>query len=94
VVPYGERVYFMIGDVSWKGVVASLLMAQLHAMFRKLIPFQLPLDDLMKRASAPAVGDGDTLLCTPTDAARPGMRPARNMAAKSSRLCVAQRTCR
>ena len=51
-VPSGDRLYFMLGDVSGKGVAASLLMAQLHAMFRTLIPFQLSLDDLMTRASA------------------------------------------
>jgi sigma-B regulation protein RsbU (phosphoserine phosphatase) len=54
-VPSGDRLYFMLGDVSGKGVAASLLMAQLHAMFRSLIPLQLPLDELMARAS--------TLLC-------------------------------
>jgi sigma-B regulation protein RsbU (phosphoserine phosphatase) len=42
----------MLGDVSGKGIAASLLMAQLHAMFRSLIPFQLSLDNLMARASA------------------------------------------
>lgn len=51
-VPFGDRLYFMLGDVSGKGVAASLLMAQLHAMFRTLIPFQLPLEDIMTRASA------------------------------------------
>jgi len=51
-VPNGDRLYFMLGDVSGKGVVASLLMAQLHAMFRTLIPFQASLEDLMTRASA------------------------------------------
>jgi phosphoserine phosphatase RsbU/P len=51
-VPVGNRLYFMLGDVSGKGVAASLLMAQLHAMFRTLIPFQMPLDTLMTRASA------------------------------------------
>jgi sigma-B regulation protein RsbU (phosphoserine phosphatase) len=52
VVSHGGRVYFMLGDVSGKGVAASLLMAQLHAMFRTLIPFELSLDELMTRASA------------------------------------------
>lgn len=52
VVPFGDRVYFMLGDVSGKGVSAALLMAQLHAMFRTLIPFQLPLSGLLSRASA------------------------------------------
>ena len=51
-VPHGDRLYFMLGDVSGKGVSAALLMAQLHAMFRTLIPFQLPLDELLARASS------------------------------------------
>ena len=51
-VPHGDRLYFMLGDVSGKGVSAALLMAQLHAMFRTLIPFQLPLDQLLARASS------------------------------------------
>jgi sigma-B regulation protein RsbU (phosphoserine phosphatase) len=50
-VPHGDRLYFMVGDVSGKGVAASLLMAQMHAMFRTLIPFELPLEALMARAS-------------------------------------------
>ena len=50
--PFGDRLYFMVGDVSGKGVSAALLMAQLHAMFRTLIPFQLPLDALLARASS------------------------------------------
>lgn len=44
-------VYFMLGDVSGKGVAASLLMSQLHAMFRTLIPLGLPLNKLVERAS-------------------------------------------
>jgi sigma-B regulation protein RsbU (phosphoserine phosphatase) len=51
-VPKADRLYFIVGDVSGKGVAASLLMAQLHAMFRTLIPFELPLEALMTRASA------------------------------------------
>jgi hypothetical protein len=51
-VPHGSRLYVMLGDVSGKGIAASMLMAQLHAMFRTLIPFQLSMDDLMTRASA------------------------------------------
>ena len=50
-VPFRDRLYFMLGDASGKGAAASLVMAQLHAMFRTLIPFQLSLDDLMARAS-------------------------------------------
>lgn len=43
--------YFMLGDVSGKGVAASMLMAQLHAMFRTLISVGLPLDRMVERAS-------------------------------------------
>lgn len=43
--------YFMLGDVAGKGVAASLLMSQLHAMFRALVPVGLPLDKLVERAS-------------------------------------------
>ena len=50
-VPFRDRVYFMLGDASGKGAAASLVMAQLHAMFRTLIPFELSIDDLMARAS-------------------------------------------
>jgi sigma-B regulation protein RsbU (phosphoserine phosphatase) len=43
--------YFMLGDVSGKGIAASMLMAHLHAMFRTLISIQLPFHQLMARAS-------------------------------------------
>ena len=43
--------YFMLGDVSGKGIAASMLMTQLHAMFRTLVPVGLPLDRLVERAS-------------------------------------------
>ena len=33
----GER-YFILGDVSGKGMAASLLMSNLKAMFRALVP--------------------------------------------------------
>jgi sigma-B regulation protein RsbU (phosphoserine phosphatase) len=49
--PYGKDLYFMVGDVSGKGVAASLLMANLHAMFRALIPTGLPLPQLVGRAN-------------------------------------------
>jgi sigma-B regulation protein RsbU (phosphoserine phosphatase) len=51
-VPAGDRgIYFMLGDVSGKGVAASMLMAQLHATFRTLIDVGLPLAQMMARAS-------------------------------------------
>lgn len=43
--------YFMLGDVSGKGVAASILMSNLHAMFRALIPVGLELCELMSRAN-------------------------------------------
>lgn len=43
--------YFMLGDVSGKGVAASMLTANLHALFRVLIPTGLPLDQLVERAN-------------------------------------------
>jgi len=50
-VTYDNALYFMVGDVSGKGIAASMLMSNLHAMFRVLIPTGMPLDDLMQRAS-------------------------------------------
>ncbi len=43
---------FAIGDVSGKGVAASMLMAHLHATLRALVPLDLPLDQLVGRASS------------------------------------------
>lgn len=45
------NVYFMVGDVSGKGVAASMLMAHLRATLRMLIQMNLPLDQVMTRAS-------------------------------------------
>jgi sigma-B regulation protein RsbU (phosphoserine phosphatase) len=47
----GEDLYFIVGDVSGKGVAASMLMAHLHATFRSLVSLALPLDEVMERAS-------------------------------------------
>jgi sigma-B regulation protein RsbU (phosphoserine phosphatase) len=47
----GEDLYFIVGDVSGKGVAASMLMAHLHATFRALVSLELPLDEVMERAS-------------------------------------------
>jgi sigma-B regulation protein RsbU (phosphoserine phosphatase) len=43
--------YFILGDVSGKGIAASLLMSHLHAMFRSLLGFHLPLEKIMEQAS-------------------------------------------
>lgn len=47
----GGDLYFMVGDVAGKGVAAAMLMANLHAMFRVLIPTGLPLEQLVERAN-------------------------------------------
>ncbi len=43
--------YFMVGDVSGKGVAASMLMSHLHAMFRALISVRLSLKCMLEHAS-------------------------------------------
>jgi len=43
--------YFLIGDVSGKGVAASLLMSRLHAIFRSLIGAGLSVSELVERAN-------------------------------------------
>lgn len=43
--------HFLLGDVSGKGVAASLLMTHLHALFRSLIASSVPLDSLVEQAS-------------------------------------------
>jgi sigma-B regulation protein RsbU (phosphoserine phosphatase) len=52
VIQQNGEVYFMLGDVSGKGMAASILMSNLHAMFRALIPLDLPLCDLISRANS------------------------------------------
>jgi sigma-B regulation protein RsbU (phosphoserine phosphatase) len=48
---YGNDLYIMVGDVSGKGIAASMLMTHLHATFRSLVTLELSLDDLVGRAS-------------------------------------------
>ena len=43
--------YFLLGDVSGKGVAASMLMSHLQAMLRTLIEVGLPLAEMMERAN-------------------------------------------
>jgi sigma-B regulation protein RsbU (phosphoserine phosphatase) len=43
--------WFMLGDVSGKGVAAAMLMSHLHALFRTLISVGFPLVQIMERAS-------------------------------------------
>ena len=52
VIDGGEAgLYFMVGDVSGKGVAASMLMAHLHAMFRTLMRAGLSLKGMLEHAS-------------------------------------------
>jgi phosphoserine phosphatase RsbU/P len=51
VIPHDGELYFILGDVSGKGMAASILMSNLHAMFHALIPLGLELCDLMSRAN-------------------------------------------
>ncbi|HEX3231695.1 MAG TPA: SpoIIE family protein phosphatase [Pyrinomonadaceae bacterium] len=43
--------YFLVGDVSGKGVAASLLMSRLHAIFRSLIGLGFGVAELVERAN-------------------------------------------
>lgn len=43
--------YFLVGDVAGKGVAAAMLMSHLSAMLRTLVSIDLPLEQLMERAS-------------------------------------------
>ncbi len=47
----GGGILFLAGDVSGKGVAASLLMSNLHAIFRSLHNAGMPLTDLVTRAN-------------------------------------------
>lgn len=48
----GDALHFFFGDVSGKGVAASILMANLQALFRGLAPQELPLTEMVGRANA------------------------------------------
>lgn len=53
-IPAGDHTqdfYFFLGDVSGKGVAASLLMSHLHAVFRGLIGSGLSLNEMVVRAN-------------------------------------------
>jgi sigma-B regulation protein RsbU (phosphoserine phosphatase) len=62
------KVIFLLGDVTGKGVAASLLMTHLHAMFRSLAGIGLELDKLMEMANrlfceSTIAGQYATLVC-------------------------------
>ena len=47
----GEALHFLFGDVSGKGVAASILMANLQALFRSLVSQELALPEIVSRAN-------------------------------------------
>ncbi|HUR97565.1 MAG TPA: SpoIIE family protein phosphatase [Pyrinomonadaceae bacterium] len=51
VIPHDGELYFILGDVSGKGMAASILMSNLHAMFHALIPLGLEVCELTARAN-------------------------------------------
>jgi sigma-B regulation protein RsbU (phosphoserine phosphatase) len=52
VIPVGDDLYFILGDVSGKGMAASLLMSSLHAIFHTLIPLGIEIKKMMARANS------------------------------------------
>lgn len=67
-IPYDGQLFFVLGDVSGKGVAASMLMAQLHALFRSLIGLGLPLCQMIRQANrvlceSALAGQYATLVC-------------------------------
>lgn len=67
-VPSDGQLFFVLGDVSGKGVAASMLMAQLHALFRSLTGMDLPLGQIVTQANrvfceSALAGQYATLVC-------------------------------
>ena len=67
-IPSDGQLFFVLGDVSGKGVAASMLMAQLHALFRSLTGLGLPLGQMVTQANrvfceSALAGQYATLVC-------------------------------
>jgi sigma-B regulation protein RsbU (phosphoserine phosphatase) len=67
-IPSDGQLFFVLGDVSGKGVAASMLMAQLHALFRSLTGMALPLGQMVTQANrvfceSALAGQYATLVC-------------------------------
>jgi phosphoserine phosphatase RsbU/P len=67
-IPSDGQLFFVLGDVSGKGVAASMLMAQLHALFRSLTGMALPLGEIVTQANrvfceSALAGQYATLVC-------------------------------
>lgn len=66
--PWSGSLYFVLGDVSGKGVAASMRMTQLHALFRSLIGMGLPLAEIVAHINrflcdSALAGQYATLVC-------------------------------
>ncbi len=46
-----KEIFFFIGDITGKGIAASMLVTHIHAMFHSLIELNLSLKELMERAN-------------------------------------------
>jgi len=67
-IPSDGQLFFVLGDVSGKGVAASMLMTQLHALFRSLTAVALPLGQIVTQANrvfceSALAGQYATLMC-------------------------------
>jgi sigma-B regulation protein RsbU (phosphoserine phosphatase) len=67
-IPSDGQLLFLLGDVSGKGVAASMLMAQLHALFRSLTQMSLPLGPIFTHVNrffceSALAGQYATLVC-------------------------------
>jgi sigma-B regulation protein RsbU (phosphoserine phosphatase) len=67
-IPSDGQLFFVLGDVSGKGVAAAMLMAQLHALFRSLTGLGLPLCHIITQANrvlceSALAGQYATLVC-------------------------------
>jgi phosphoserine phosphatase RsbU/P len=67
-IPSDGKLFFVLGDVSGKGVAASMLMAQLQALFRTLTSMALPLSEIVSHANrvfceSALAGQYATLVC-------------------------------
>jgi phosphoserine phosphatase RsbU/P len=67
-IPSDGQLFFALGDVSGKGVAASMLMTQLHALFRSLTSVDLPLGRIVTQTNrvfceSALAGQYATLVC-------------------------------
>jgi sigma-B regulation protein RsbU (phosphoserine phosphatase) len=67
-IPSDGQLLFLLGDVSGKGVAASMMMAQLHALFRSLTGMSLPLAQIVAHVNrvlceSAMAGQYATLVC-------------------------------